>query len=217
MHYCFQKNSALINEVERIFYSQFKEAESYLKIVNIVKESLCSMEEISVKLQKKSGGSLSNALKLLEDAEIISSYYSFDRNRKTKFVKYRLSDEFLNFFFKYVEPHLDTVKKGVPENYFNTISVDSFKIWLGFAFERFCLKHALFLAEKMGFADKVIKYGPLFSKKDNGFQIDLMYERVDSTVTICEVKYHNSEVKTSVIGEMERKLEKIFCTARLFC
>ena len=65
----------------------------------------------------------------------------------------------------------------------------------------------MFLADKMGFADQVKKFGPLFVKDGNGFQIDLIYERFDNTITVCEMKYYNDEVKMKVSSEVERKLK----------
>ena len=78
--------------------------------------------------------------------------------------------------------------------------------WLGFAFENFCLKNGYLLAQKMGFADQVKKYGPLISKGSSGFQIDLIFERFDNVITVCELKFYNKQITTSVITEMEKKL-----------
>ncbi|MEA1968729.1 MAG: hypothetical protein U9N77_11000, partial [Thermodesulfobacteriota bacterium] len=88
----------MLNEVEKIFYSQFRKAENYIRIVNLLQNRLLSLNDIAKKLGKKSGGSLKDSLRLLEDAEIIKSYISFDRGWKTKFRKYRLSDEYRYIF-----------------------------------------------------------------------------------------------------------------------
>jgi len=77
--------------------------------------------------------------------------------------------------------------------------------WLGFAFERFCHKHAGSIAQKMDFADEVIQAGPLFGKNDERFQIDLIYKRIDNVVVVCEIKYSINEIPTTVIPEVQRK------------
>ena len=79
------------------------------------------------------------------------------------------------------------------------------EIWLGFAFENFCLKYAFDLAEKMGFANKVKNFGPAFSRASNGFQIDLLYLRSDKILTLCEIKYYNKEISTKIVKEVELK------------
>ena len=80
-----------------------------------------------------------------------------------------------------------------------------FEAWLGFAFERFCHKHAGSIAQKMDFADEVIQAGPLFGKNDERFQIDLIYKRIDKVVVVCEIKYSINEIPTTVIPEVQRK------------
>jgi len=202
---CFSANSLMIKEIEKIFYSQFRKAENYIRIINLLKNSLLSLNDIALKLGKISGGSLKQSIEHLENAEIIKSYISFDRGWKTKFRKYRLSDEFLIFYFKFMEPHLNIILQGEQNRLFELITKDNLSVWMGFAFERFCVKHGFYLAQKMGFADQVIAYGPLFSRKNEQFQIDMIYKRTDNVITICEVKYHANNLSTSIIREMERK------------
>ena len=203
---CFSKSSFLINEIEKIFYSQFREPYNYSKIVSMLRHNAMSLSIIANKLSQKSGGSLKESLRLLEGAEIIKSFIPFNKNRNSKLIKYKLSDEFLCFYYKYMEEHIDIINDGEQSNLFEMISKDNLQIWLGFAFERFCLKHSLYLADKMAFKDKVLKTGPYFSREVSSFQIDLIYKRIDKVITVCEIKYYNKEINTSIINEMEKKL-----------
>ncbi len=203
---CFSADSAMLKEIEKIFYSQFRLPENYIRIINLLKDSLLSLNEIALKLGKTSGGSLREALSHLENAEIISSFIPFDKGWSTKFRKYRLFDEYLIFYYKFMAPHIQIISEGVQKKLFEMITKDKFNVWLGFAFERFCLKQAFYLAEKMGFSDQVIAYGPFFSKKVESFQIDLIYKRIDNVITVCEVKHHSKEITPAVILQMERKI-----------
>ncbi|MCK5809177.1 hypothetical protein KAH37_09355, partial [bacterium] len=203
---CFSVNSSMIKEIDKIFYAQFRDAEIYVQIVRLLRDSLLTHTEIAAKCGKKSGGSLKKILQHLEDAEIIRAHFTFDRNWNAKYKKYKLSDEYLTFFFKYMNPYLKTIAAGEQSKLFEMMVESSFSVWLGFAFEKFCLKHAFYLAEKMGFADQVIAYAPYFRKEDEGFQIDLIYKRVDKVITICEMKYHAKPIGVSVVKEMERKI-----------
>ncbi len=74
--------------------------------------------------------------------------------------------------------------------------------WLGISFELFCVKNSFAISEKLGFSDKVIKSGPLFSKK-KGFQFDLVYYRSDKTISLCEIKYNESQIDTEVIKDLK--------------
>ena len=88
----------MIREIERIFYSQFKETESYLKIITLLEKGMHALGEIAVALKKKSGGSIKYLLEQLENAEMIDSRTSVDKKDNTNVRRYRLSDEFLIFF-----------------------------------------------------------------------------------------------------------------------
>ena len=92
---------------------------------------------------------------------------------------------------------------------FETLTANSFNSWIGFAFERFCVKHSALLADIMGFGDDVLTAGPYFERQDIQFQIDLLYKRMDHVLTICEIKHMNKLIGTVVIPEMERKCKNI--------
>ncbi|MBW1802318.1 MAG: AAA family ATPase [Deltaproteobacteria bacterium] len=202
---CFSPHGVMLNEVERIFYSQFREPRTYGKIISLLKKGLLSTGEISSKTKIPSGGGLKQYLDNLERADMIRSFVPFDRSPNSKFKKYTLADEFLVFYFKYIEPNRQTIKESSSLKLFETLTQNSFDIWLGYAFERFCLKHAGMLASIMGFADDLLLASPHFEKNDQGFQIDLLYKRADRVITVCEIKYHNKKIGTHIIPEMERK------------
>jgi len=101
---------------------------------------------------------------------MIRSFIPFDRSANSKFRKYTLADEFLVFFFKYIEPNQRVIKESTSQRLFETLMQNSFNIWLGFAFERFCLKHAGMLASVMGFADDLLLALPYFEKNDKKFR-----------------------------------------------
>jgi len=202
---CFSPHGIMLKEVERIFYSQFREPRTYLKIINLLKNGIFSLGEISSKTKIPSGGGLKQYLKNLERAEMIRSFVPFDRSGNSKFRKYTLADEYLVFFFKYIEPNLRVIKVSSSRRLFETLTQNSFDTWLGFAFERFCLKHAGMLAIVMAFADDLLLASPYFKKNDERFQIDLLYKRADRVITVCEIKHQNKKIATDIIPEMQRK------------
>jgi len=202
---CFSPHGIMLKEVERIFYSQFREPRTYLKIINLLKNGIFSLGEISSKTKIPSGGGLKQYLKNLERAEMIRSFVPFDHSWNSKFKKYTLADEFLVFFFKYIEPNLRVIKESSSRRLFETLTQNRFDTWLGFAFERFCLKHAGMLAFVMDFADDLLLASPYFKKNDERFQVDLLYKRADRVITVCEIKHQNMKIGTHIIPEMQRK------------
>lgn len=202
---CFSKNGLLLNEIDKIFYSQFKEVESYLKIVSALKGKLLSFKDIAEKTAKKSGGSLRAALELLIDAELVDFFISLDKSWNSKFRKYRIGDEFLAFYFKYMEPNIRLIQTGGQTRLFEKVSAESLDVWFGFAFERFCLKHSGYLAGIMGFKDEMLLASPYFKPGQEGFLLDLVYKRTDKVIVACEIKFYNEPVTPAVIPEMEKR------------
>jgi AAA+ ATPase superfamily predicted ATPase len=203
---CFSPRGFLFNEADKIFYNQFRETKIYIRIVKLLKDQACTFNEVSQKLQMVSGGGLKLYLSNLEQAEIIRSYTSYDMSQTSKFRKYRLSDEYLIFYYKFIEPNLEHISESNSKNLFSTLVEKTWDPWLGFSFERFCLKNAYYLADKMNFADEVIHAASFYGKGDSKFQIDLIYKRSDKVLTICEIKYQDSPISSKIIPEFERKL-----------
>ncbi|MBF0491635.1 MAG: AAA family ATPase [Deltaproteobacteria bacterium] len=202
---CFHSHALLLTEFEKIFFSQFKTYQTYIRIVKSLKDKMFSLDELSKNLKTSSGGGLLRYIHQLEEAEFIRSYISFDQNQNTKFKKYRLFDEFLLFYFKYMSPHLRTIKESSSSRIFELLTKDSWEVWCGLAFERFCIKHAHPIARVLGFSDAVLQVAPYFGRGDRQFQIDMIYSRADQVITVCEIKYNREPIGTKIIAEVERK------------
>ncbi len=204
---CFDPAGFLFNEADKIFYNQFKETKNYIRIVKLLKNQAYTFNEISQKLDIVSGGGLKLYLSNLEKAEIIKSYISYNMTASSKFRKYKLADEYLIFYYKFIEPNLEHIRDNInSKNLFDSLVEKVWQPWLGFAFERFALKNAYYLANKMNFADEIIQVAPFYNKKDSKFQIDLIYKRSDKVLGVCEVKYQDKKINSKIIPEFERKL-----------
>ncbi|MCP4221118.1 MAG: AAA family ATPase [bacterium] len=202
---CFRKHSLMLEEINRIFYSQFRETKIYLRIVKLLETGIYSQVEISRSLGIASGGGLKEYLDNLELAEIVRSYVPYNKSISSKFRKYTLADEFLIFYFKFIAPNLRTIEESSSQKLFEAFSRDNLNIWLGFAFERYCIKNAAYLSEIMGFRDEVLTASPYFERENRNFQVDLLYKRMDNVITLCEIKHVNTKIPPSVIPEVERK------------
>lgn len=205
----FVKNALLANEYERIFFSQFKEHKTYELIVMALKEKPCTLEEISQIIKMPSGGGLKVYLENLEQAAFITSFVPYNSKMDTKLIKYKLTDEYLRFYFKYVAPNIKLINHNQKQNLFSQLVKPVWLPWLGFAFENYCFKNAFYLAHIMGFSEQVLHWGPLFHQGEQKFQIDLIYVRQDKVITVCEIKYHSAPIGVEIVHEMERKCDLI--------
>ena len=81
---------------------------------------------------------------------------------------------------------------------------------MGRAFENLCFEHAEKISELLGFPGIEFSLGPYFNapRKDSpGVQIDLVFDRSDNVITLCEMKYSLSPVGTGIIEEVEKKAD----------
>lgn len=205
---CFKKNCFFINELDKVFYSQFREAQTYKKIIEALDTGNLSLAEIADKVKFSSGGGLKSYLSNLEQSGFIRVYTSIQQTGKRN-QKYKLFDEFLTFYFKFMKPHTRQITENTKQQLFNLLVKSKWQPWLGIAFENFCLKNAMVIAEAAGFAEEVESFGPLFGSKDKNFQIDLIYNRTHELTTVCEIKFYSNPIGTSIIPEVKSKIARL--------
>ena len=115
------------------------------------------------------------------------------------------------FYFKFIKPKAKQIELGkYNEDPLSAIQQDTYYKFLGFSFERFCRSNSFVIAKLLGFSAVEYTVGPFFTKRldrsNPGFQIDLIFDRADQVMTVCEIKYLQRKVDQSIVEEFERKL-----------
>lgn len=192
----FKAESLLFNEFEEIFASLFDNSDQYKELIILIagrKEGLSRVEiEETNKLTGK-GGRLTKRLEDLEQAGFISSFLSF--GHKKRGVHYRVTDDYCCFYLKWVHPIKNYLKQDQSANYWKgIIGTPEYYGWLGYAFENVCYKHLRQIKEGLGIEDYSLaspwRYVPPKSiDNQRGTQIDLLFDRSDNAVNICEIKF----------------------------
>lgn len=186
---CFEKNGFLRTEFENVFASLFDQYDNHEKIIrslSSVRKGL-TRNKILNKAKIASGGRLSKTLSELEESGFINKYIPY---KGSKDALYRLTDEYCMFYIKYIEKSKPT-KSGV---WVKLQGQQSFKIWSGFSFETICIKHIDQIKEALKIAGINSTHGSWLEKnKTSGAQIDLLLDRSDNVINICEMKFYNSE------------------------
>lgn len=205
----FNSSGYLFNDYEKIFYAQFKEPRIYEKIIRFMLKKPQDLEDISGHLKMQSSGGVKRYLKNLEVARFIRSYKPIQKTT-TNIIKYKILDEYLIFYHKYILPQHKQIQNGSPNNFFVSKVKPEWTPWLGIAFENFCLKYNAVICDALGIKNVIDEVGPYFERKDTGgFQIDLLIKRTDNTWTICECKYYEAPVGVEVTIEFEKKISKL--------
>ena len=213
----FSEAGYLSNEYDRIFVSHFGKQAKYEKIVGLLAHKSFGLSRSEICAQslgeKQVGGELTRLLENLESAGFISSYIPFDKTKSSKLIRYLLSDPFLRFYFAFMASEK---KKGmvINQSFINNIfPSQKFKSWLGIGFEMLCVNHASVIANILGFGGIEYSAGPYFRHGTkgtlSGVQVDLIFNRADKVLTLCEIKYQDKPIGVEVSREVQQKINKI--------
>lgn len=199
----FAKNGKLSNEFNQLYASLFKSPEQYIDIVTALGKKKAGMtrEEIIAATDKYSNGALSKVLDELEYCGFIRKYNGFDK--KSKQAIYQLIDNYTLFYFKFIQQNENN------DEHFWSASIDSamHRAWSGLAFERLCMAHTQQIKAALGIAgvlSNVYSWRKEADETSDGAQIDLLIDRKDQVVNLCEMKYSLSEFV--IDAEYEQKL-----------
>ena len=186
---CFDKNGFLKNEFTNVFASLFDNHENHETIMRSLAHTRKGLtrNEISSKSNIGSGGTLSKTLTELEQSGFIENYLPYQGSRDSI---YRLSDEYSMFYIKYIE-NTKPSKSGV---WAKMQGKQSYKIWSGYSFETICTKHIEQIKEGLKISGIHSTHGSWIEKgKGDGVQIDMLIDRDDNVINLCEMKFYNTE------------------------
>lgn len=191
----FASNAPLRAEYEFLFRSLFSNSDRYRKVVEILSQKLKGMTRKEIlETLKSDGGSLSKVLEDLSACDFIRSYSAI--GKKNKSCIYQLTDLFCLFHIRFV-----TNEREQDEHYWTNLPEGMKNAWSGYAFEQVCLHHIPQIKNKLGISgvfSNVFSWnsGP-FTDDDgtkwNGGQIDLLIDRRDDVINICEIKYSSEQ------------------------
>ena len=136
--------------------------------------------EVSAASGVENSGSLSRYLKVLEQCGFIRKFTEL--GKKSKGAVHQLIDNFTLFHFRFIEAN----KSNDP--HFWSAMADSrvHSTWAGLAFERLCLQHIDGIKKALGISGVLTN---VHSWRNEKAQIDLLIDRRDGVVNLCEMKY----------------------------
>jgi AAA+ ATPase superfamily predicted ATPase len=186
----FKESGELRNEFNNLYSSLFKGHDNYVKVVEVLakKAKGLSRDEIISLSKLSDGGGLSKILHELEECKFIRKYNALDK--KIKGGLYQLTDFFSLFYFKFIQ------KNEYNDVHFWSSSIDSsqHRAWSGYAFEQVCLAHIDEIKSKLGISGIQCRTASWRSNSDEqGAQIDLLIDRKDQVINVCEMKYSTEE------------------------
>ncbi len=193
-HLFFRRKGELWDEFEHLYRTLFPDSEYYVAVASALSEKRGGMtrSQICEKVGASKGGDISRILKNLTLSGFVSvnEYYG----SKKKDALYQLSDYYSMFYFRFIRDHY-----GKDEHFWsNTIENASRKAWEGLTFERLCKDHIRQIKRKLGISGVLSEESSWFVRADedkgiSGAQVDLIIDRRDHVVSLCEIKYSINE------------------------
>ena len=208
----FTRQGYFTHEYQRIFTSHFGKNPDFEAIVQALARHPLGLhrEALIEEAQLTPGGQLTSHLRDLASAGFINAAIPFDKSEHSRHVKYMLVDAYLRFYFSFIKLDLKKIRSGQNPHLFAALSqTGRFHAWMGRSFEYLCLQHANIISRILGFSGVDFTAGPYFSpthKDRAGVQVDLVFNRADHVLTVCEMKYSRKPVGVEVIAEMEKRI-----------
>ncbi len=220
---CFDSDGMLVNEHHYIFHDLFSNrSEIYEKITRLLSNRILEYPDIAEGIHYTSSGLLSDYLNELIEAGYINRSFAWDikTGKEKKISLYRLSDNYLRFYYKYIQPKLNLIEKGQ----YRSTPLSSLPSWnsiVGFQFESLVLNNRELIQKKLRLSSEDIMADGIYyqreTKKQPGCQIDYLIQTRTNTLFVCEIKFSQQELKTAVIHEVKDKIKKLAVPKNFVC
>jgi AAA+ ATPase superfamily predicted ATPase len=212
---CFTRGGLLVREFDEIFSDLFsRRSKSYKEIVTSLANGPKELPEICKELKKNRGGVLNNYLDDLIKAGFVKRDFAwnFEERKEGKLSRYRLSDNYLRFYLKYILNNLSKIEK----EHFSPSLLMGLPGWegiMGLQFENLVVRNCRSVWKFIGISpEEVVMDGPYFqktTKRRPGCQIDYLIQTRFHNLYLCEIKFSKDLVRKTVIEEVEEKIKRL--------
>ena len=190
---CLKTSGFLYDEYERLLPSLFLHYQVHSTIIQALakKRKGLTREEVLAETKLQNGGTFTKYLDELIQSDFVDFYRPFGKSKKDTL--YRLTDMFCLFYFAYILPD----RGNKTPNFDMLNQSQSYKSWAGYTFENVWMSHILPIKKALGIAGVSTSTASFFAKPKDGLdgtQIDLLIERSDNTIHLCEIKFLTDEL-----------------------
>ena len=190
---CFSKDGILKYEYDNLYKALFEHSENHEAIVATLAKHAGGLNrsEIILKSKVNAGGPYTRAMEDLLMSGFVDEIVPYGKRKRG--ATYRLMDEYSIFYHKFIYPN----RKKADDVWTSIYHSQKYKIWTGFAFETVCHKHINEIKKALGISGVYTEHYSFRAQGDesiSGFQIDLILDRKDVAINLCECKYYNSDI-----------------------
>lgn len=208
---CFEKEGFLFSEFDDIFSDLFSsKSPRYKEIVQQLVDGPLELKTIAQAFDRTPGGDLTEFLEDLCESGFVSRDFTWNikDGSVSKLSRFRLSDNYVRFYLKNIEPNKHRIDEGV----FKGLPIAWHTI-LGLQFENLVINSKEQLWKLLKIPDgSILASSPYFQTKTTsrpGCQIDLLIETKFNTLYLGEIKFQKEPIGMSVIEEVKQKMQRM--------
>lgn len=203
----FSETGILKNEFQNLYKALFNNWENHEALVRTLALSHQGLtrEELIQKSKVQAGGPFTRAMYDLVVTGFVTETAPFGKRKRGTL--YRLADEYSVFYHRFIKGN-EKKDSAIWQTIANS---QKYKIWRGFAFETLCLKHIDEIKNALGIRNvytEIDSFSKQGDEKESGFQIDILIDRKDATINICECKFYESNFEITKKYAQEIKKRK---------
>lgn len=212
---CFNTNGLMVREFSSIFHDLFDDRGAMQqRLLNSLDDGMKTLADVRDDIELRASGWLSECMNQLITCGFVSrqAQWSFATGALKKQSLYRISDPFVRFYLRYMEPNLAKIEQG----YFNRINpsrVPGFDAQIGLQVENLLLENRMLLFKALGL-DPVdcVMDGPYrqdATQRVRGCQVDYLVQMRSKTLYVCEFKFQRGQISSEIINEMKEKMKRL--------
>ncbi len=201
----FSRNAELAYEFENLYKALFRHSEMHVQVVAALAQKSMGMtrDELLKITGIQSSGNFTTVLDELESCGFIRRYTPLAKLKKDELIQ--LIDFYTLFYYKFVKEN-----KLKSENFWSSMQKSAlFANWSGYAFEMLCLHHIPQIKNALQISGMQSRPCSFVAKvADVGAQIDLLIERADNVMNVCEIKFTREQfcIDKDYAERLENKL-----------
>jgi len=208
-----QVQGYLYEEPRFLLRMELRDPKVYASILGAIASGCTKLNEIA----QRTGLSVQTASKylgVLQELEIVAREVPFTARapRRSKRGRYRLVDNYLNFWFRFIQPHSSMIEAGQGKLVYERFVSPYLDEYMGHVFEEVARSYVrLYAAEDLGLPP-VLRAGREWGAD---FEIDLVAEHTDGSWTFGECKWARQPVGERVLRELQAKVERLSRIAKV--
>jgi len=205
----FSKTGFFFDEIQLVLSEQLKEKEIYFRILQCIALGSVRVADLQSSIGIASG-QLNHYLERLQLLAFISRHAPFGAPLNTNKIRYHLDDYYLRFYFSFIHPNLERIKRARNSISFDGVTKNRWNSFSGLAYEQVARDHASAISLALGYEAEVVAVGSYWqrpTKRKKGVQIDLIIDLNDECILVCECEWSRGKVGVSAADELLSKIE----------